>query len=338
MKEKRFLMVSILLVVLFAHSHTQVRGQVAANSTAIGMNRIEGRVTDQSNVGVDSAFVELYDNYGSMVGRQRTSGGGRFTFRGMRSGNYVVTVKPFGTNLLEDSKEVEINNQFTRSDTVVVDFRLQPDKRFVNDKPSVLGTIFAQDVPPEAERLYKSGLDNMDSKPERALSDLQEAIKLFPKYFNALSALGKTYIILGKYDTGYPYLLRAIDVNTQCGDCYYSLALAFYKLNQLPAAKKAADASVVLQPLSPAARLLQGIIYRLNDELAAAEKALLTAKTLSKDPDPEVHWQLSLVYNRMKRNADAANELEEYLKTKPGMSKSEKESVRDLIAKLRKSN
>ena len=48
-----------------------------------------------------------------------------------------------------------------------------------------------------------------------------------------------------------------------------------------------------------------------------------------------MHWQLSLVYNRLKRNEEAASELEEYLKTKPDMSKGEKESVRNLIAKLR---
>jgi tetratricopeptide (TPR) repeat protein len=152
-----------------------------------------------------------------------------------------------------------------------------------------------------------------------------------------LAALGEAYVTRGKYDTGYPYLLRAIDVNAKCGDCYYSLAVAFYRLEQLPAATKAIDAAVLLQPGSPEVYLLQGIICRLNNDLPAAEKALLTAKTLFKEPNPEVFWQLSIVYNRLKRNQEAADELELYLKSKPDMTKAEKDNVHNLITKLRNS-
>ena len=304
-------------------------------SSSISMNRIEGRITDESNNGVNNAYVELYDSSGSFLGREQTNGQGRFTFKGMGSGRYTVSVKPFGTNLAEDSREVEIVNLLSQIDTEIVDFRLHVDKRFRNDEVGIVGTIFAQEVPPEAERLYKSGLDLVGSNPEKALVYFENAIKLFPTYFNALAALGKSYVVSGKFASGYPYLLRAIDVNTRCGDCYYSLALAFYKLDQINAAIKAIDAAVVLQPRLPAAYLLQGIIYRLNNNLAAAEKVLLTAKSLYKDPNPEVYWQLSLVYNRLKRNPEAADELEVYLKTKANLSKEEKESIRNLIVKLR---
>lgn len=306
-------------------------------TSGLSINRIEGVVVDQSNSGVGNAYVELYDTNGSLVARQRTREQGRFSFRGMGPGRYTIIVKPFGTNLKEDSKDIEINNQNSRSDTVIVEFRLIPDKRFENSQPSVVGTIFAQEVPADAERLYKTGIERIESKPEQGAKDLEEAIKIFPRYFNALAALGKANIVRGKYELGYPYLLTAIDVNNKCGDCYYSLAIAFYKLDQLPAATKAIDAAVMLQPATAVIRLLQGIVYRLNNDLPGAEKALLTAKTLYKEPNSEVHWQLSLVYNRLKRNQEAANELEEYLKTKPDLSKSEKESVRDLISRLRNS-
>jgi len=325
----------VFFLILFAAS-AEVCAQ-RASTMAIGLNRIEGRVVDPSNLGVYNAFVELYDNNGSMVANQRTTEQGRFSFRGMGPGRYVVTIKPFGTNLKEDSKEIEVNNQYSRSDTVMVEFRLLPDKRFVSNKPNVVGTVFAQEVPPNAERLYKSAIENIESKPEQAITDLEEAIKLFPSYFNALAALGKAYVIRTKYETGYPYLLRAIDVNARCGDCYYSLAVAFYKLNELAAATKAIDATLLLQPADPVAYLLQGIIYRLNNDLTVAEKALLKAKSLFKEPNSEVHWQLSLVYNRLNRNQEAADELEQYLKTKPDVNDAEKDNVRKLIAKLRNS-
>ena len=218
----------------------------------------------------------------------------------------------------------------------MVDFRLRQDKGFQQTDAGIVGTIFAQEVPEEAKRLYKSGVDEVQSKPDKARADLEAAIKLFPKYFDALAALGKANIIQGKYADGYPFLLRAIDVNARCSDCYYSLSLAFYKLNQLVAAVKAVDAAAILQPKSGPVRLLQGMIYRNNDDLAGAEKALLLAKSFFTVPNAEVHWQLSNVYNRQKRNQEAADELELYIKAKTDMNATEKASVRDLITKLRK--
>lgn len=325
------------VVVLFLFiGLTEVSAQRTGTMT-IGLNRIEGRVTDETNMGVNNAYVELYDNFGSLVSRQRSSGQGRFSFRGMGPGRYTIAIKPYGTNLLEDSREVEINNQFSRSDTVMVEFRLREDKRFRNDDLGIVGTVFAQEIPPEARRLYKSAIEGMTSRPDKAVADLEEAIRLFPTYFDALAALGKAHIVNAKYQAGYPFLLKAIDVNARCTDCYYSLALAFYKLNEIPAAIKAIDAAVLLQPKGAVIRLLQGIIYRLNKDLTGAEKVLLIAKSQFKVPNSEVHWQLALVYNHLKRNQEAADQLELFLKAKPEITDAEKESVRKLLAKLRNS-
>jgi tetratricopeptide (TPR) repeat protein len=337
MTNKNSALALLAVVILLTGSIAIIAQRPNTGSVSVGVNRIEGRVVDQANVAVDGAFVELYDSNGSMVSNQRTAQGGRFSFRGMVSGRYTITVKPFGSNLKQDSKEIEVNDQYSRSDLVIVDFCLMPDRRSSSNETGVVGTIFAQEVPPDAERLYKSGIEKIDSKPDQALADLEEAIKLFPTYFNALAALGKANIVRGKYEIGYPYLLRAIDVNAKCGDCYYSLAIAFYKLDQLAAATKAIDAAVVLQPATPSVRLLQGIVYRLDNNLPEAEKALLMAKSLYKEPNPEVHWQLSLLYNKQNRNSEAADELEQYLKAKPDISEAEKQNVHDLIAKLRKS-
>jgi tetratricopeptide (TPR) repeat protein len=333
MKYRNYSVWLVVILLLFAGS-TEISAQ--RSTMQIGLNRIEGRVTDEVNNGVYNAYVELYDNYGSLLSRQRSTGQGRFSFRGMGPGRYTISVKPYGTNLAEDEREIEINNQSSRSDTVMVDFRLRQDKRFQHNDIGIVGTVFAQEVPPEAKRLYKSGIEGIQSRPDKALAELGEAIKLFPTYFDALAALGKAYVIKGKYADGYPYLLRAIDVNRRCSDCYYSLSLAFYKINELVAATKAIDAAAILQPKSPAVRLLQGMIYRLNNDLTGAEKALLMAKSLFNPPNSEVHWQLSLVYNRLKRNQEAADELEQYLKTKSELSTDEKENVRNMIAKLRK--
>lgn len=298
---------------------------------------IDGFVRDESHAPVYNAYVELYNSMGTLVDRQRSSSSGRFTFRGMPEGRYSISVKPYGTKLLEETKDVELIRLFGRATPVNVDFRLRVDKRFVSKRPTITGTIFVQEVPESAKQLYKSAMNAIDSdKDERALVDMGKAIEVFPAYFDALAALGKKYILDGNYEKGYPYLLRAIDVNKKCPDCYFTLALAFYKMNQLPAAVQASAASVVLQPRTPEYQLLLGTLLRVHGDLPRAEKALLAAKLLFKEPNPEVFWELSLLYNKTNRNPEAADALEAYLKAKPDVENTEKQRVRDLIAKLRK--
>jgi Flp pilus assembly protein TadD len=89
----------------------------------------------------------------------------------------------------------------------------------------------------------------------------------------------------------------------------------------------------VLEPRSVDVYLLLGTVLRLNGNNEMAEKALLKAKALSPKPNPEIHWQLSLVYNRMKRNEDAAVQLETYLQILPDAPN--RQQVMDTIAKLR---
>jgi len=272
-----------------------------------------------------------------MIAHQRSMSSGRYVFRGLPEGRFTIKVRPFGTNLKEGTEDVELSNVFSTSETQIINFRLERDKRFDDIQPSVVSTVFAQDVPDEARRLYKSGIDNIRTNHDKALSDLADAIRIFPTYFDALAALGKAYILDGKYEQGYPFLIKAINVNGKCGDCFYSLALTLYKAGQISDGVRAVNAATMLEPQVPAIRLLQGMLLFLNSDLAGAEKALLTAKSLFKEPDADVYWYLSLIYNKTKRNKEAADSLEQYLKAKSGLSQTEKERIKDLIGKLRKS-
>src|SRR5205809_7858186 len=114
---KRFTTVVLLILLLFC-------GVKSVNAQA--GNIIDGRVTDQHNVPVYNAFVELYNEIGVMISTGRTSSQGRFNFRGLKSGRYTVKVKPFGNNLKEDSQMVElVNITGNTTDYQILDFRLE---------------------------------------------------------------------------------------------------------------------------------------------------------------------------------------------------------------------
>lgn len=311
---------------------------ISVTVVAQSNNQIEGRVVTEQNAPVNNAYVELYNDLDFLISRTRSSSQGRFTFRGLRAGQYIVRIKPYGTNLMEEMERVEIRDFGTLPDIEYVDVKLKVDERFNEPTEIIVGTIFAQEIPNEAKQLFAAGTKKLKSANNKeGFADIEAAIKVFPDYFDALNLLGINYIKQGKYEQGYPFLLRAIDVNPRCPECFYSLGVAFYKLNQIEAGIKASKAAVVLKPDSGDAHLLLGILFRISNDLDEAEKSLTTAKKLYKTPNPEVYWQLSLLYNKTNRNKEAADELEKYLKAKPDLSANEKKSLSSLIEKLRKS-
>src|SRR6266850_87269 len=115
----------------------------------------------------------------------------------------------------------------------------------------------------------------------------------------------------------------------------YPRSCLFRRCRKRREALEAARAATVLQPTSVNAQLLYGTLLRLDGSYEKAEKVLLEGKKLSKERSvPEIHWQLALLYNKLGRNKEAADELEEYLKLQPDAPN--KKEIQGLIAKLRR--
>ncbi len=299
--------------------------------------RIEGQVFDEAHTPLADVYVELLNETNSVMANKKTDGSGRFTFTGIASvGRFQVRALPIGKDLLGETKEVEIVAGLSggSNDVIFVEFVLRLDKRFakpVSEKPPE--AIFAQDIPPDAKKSYSMGVSILDKNDPSGVTDLEKAIAMFPTYFDALSRLGKEYLIRSDFENAYPYLIRAIDVNPRSYSSFYGLGYSFYKLNKIAAGLTAAEACTILSPEAAAGHLLYGTLLRLDSKLPEAEKELIKAKTLNKRPNPEIHWQLSLLFNRMKRNKETIAELETFLKLSPDAP--DKKKIEDMIVKLK---
>jgi len=216
-----------------------------------------------------------------------------------------------------------------------LDIYLKIDKRKFNSGfNGISEVVFVQEVPEEARRLYKKGLKDINDG-SKGFDEIEQALRVFPEYFDALNTLGCEYVARKEYQKSLAYLIRSIDVNQRSFSSFYALAYACYELNHRPEALEAARAATVLQPTSVNAQLLYGTLLRLDGSYEKAEKVLLEGKKLSKERSvPEIHWQLALLYNKLGRNKEAADELEEYLKLQPDAPN--KKEIQGLIAKLRR--
>jgi tetratricopeptide (TPR) repeat protein len=305
-------------------------------SSKILINRIDGIVWDPNRSPVSDVYVELQNELYSTLDRVRTNSSGRFSFTVTKQGNYLIKVLASGTNYLDATERVEIVNVTqTASDNAYVDIYLKYDKRKLNvGLTGVTEAVFVQNVPDKARQLYENAVKNFSKNNEKGFEEGDEALKIFPDYYDALITLGQEYIQRKEYQKSVPYLIKAIDINTRSFSAYYSLGYAAFQLNRYPEAKEAARAATILQPKSVNAQLLYGTLLRLDGNFENAEKVLLQAKSLSKEfPIAAIHWQLALLYNRLKRNSEAVDELQTYLKILPNADN--KKEIKDLIEKLR---
>jgi len=304
-------------------------------SSTLAVNVIEGTIYDPQRRPVPNLWVELQNEFNITYGRTRTSSAGRYSFTGMRAGRYQVVVYTTGTEFAEATETVEIVNiTTTASDAAYQDIRLRYKKEAAKiDNGS--DTVFAQTVPDDARKLCKSGVRSLSEKDLAAgRRDLDAAITIFPTYYDALDALGGSYVETGDFQKSLKYLLAAIDQNQRSFSSTYALAYAAYKLGQIPDAVRVASAAVVLKPSSPTAVLLYGTVLRMSGDNATALKVLTKAEELTKaSPIPEVHWQLALLLNHMGRNKEAADHLDKYLQLSPAAPN--RAQVETLSAKLR---
>ncbi len=302
-------------------------------------NSISGYVFGYEREPIYDAFVELLNEFGQPVKRTRTENSGRFVFFGMPAGRFSVRVTAYGTDYEEQTQEVEIVN-FTRAADLAgnqrisgysneqLDFNLRLRKGLT---PGKTGTIFVQEVPDAAKKLYQQAISDLNNKKDKeGIAGLKAAIDAFPKYFAALERLGNEYVRLKYYDAAQYLFSAALEVNPRGYRSWYGLAYAYHSLNKFNDASFAIEKSIEIFQGSAEAYLLSGILKRMSKKFEDAEKHLLKAKELSKESMSAVHFQLALLYgNDMKRYADAAKELKLYLKAEPDAQ--DKEKIESLI-------
>jgi tetratricopeptide (TPR) repeat protein len=285
-------------------------------------NRISGFVFGPARQPVAEIYIELINEVNSVIGRVKTNGSGQYFFTGLTTGRFTIKILPFGTNLDEQTKEVEIVNNVARgsftSASIQEDFYLKIKKGGSQDSASA-GAVFFQEVPKEAEKLYEQAVTNLsENKTDLGIADLQNALKIFPTYYLALEKLGTEYIKLQNYEKSKEIFLKAVSINQRSGSGWYGLSFSYYALKESKLSIETAQKAASFTPNSVDIMLLLGIALRQDSQYQEAEKVLLKAKKLADGKKPDINWNLALLYaHNLKRYRDAANELELYLKAKP---------------------
>lgn len=295
------------------------------STSSFAVNIIAGIIFDKTGNPLTDIDVELLDEYQRQVPGQRTKtqSTGRFEFQVNNSGRYYIRVYAFQYDLMDETREVNVANVSAGSTNGgssynTEDFYLQPRKGGL--KEAELAVVFAQDVPESARSAYRRGCELIDkkNKPAEGYAELQNALKLFPNYFEARYRYGTELFRKKQFEEAAAMFYVAATVNAKSAYSYYFLGYSFNMLGKdyKKAALVAANEALKLAPLSSSVLMLVGRIERSTGDFPSAEKHLLQAKKNSATSIPEIHKELSELYaNDMKKYSDAADELESYIKS-----------------------
>ena len=277
----------------------------------------------------------LNDNYQTL----RTilvDASGRFQFRGLRQGVYLVKVDSTNFEFEEQTQRVEFQASSGRGgsggeEVYPVDFVLRRRKRQVPTEAP--GVVFAQTVPEVARAEYERGLNKVkDNKSAQAIPFLKKAIEIFPDYYLALELLGTEYVKAGNHSEAVPLLTRAVELNEAAPKSLYALGVATLKLNQTADAIKWLQMAVAQDGDNVNAHLMLGIAHGRVGRLDDAEASLKRAYRLGGEKIPDVHLYLAGIYDKQKKYGEAIRELELLLKEDTDVDKSK---VKAMIARLR---
>lgn len=277
----------------------------------------------------------LNDNY-QTIRTLLVDASGRFQFRGLNQGVYLVKVESTNSDYEEQTQRVEFQGSTRRrggggEEVFPVDFILRRKKRQPRAEPP--GVVFAQAVPEAARAEYERGLNKVrDNKSAQAVPFLKKAIEIFPDYYLALELLGTEYVKAGNLSEAVPLLTRAVEVNEAATKSLYALGVATLKLNQPTEAVTWLQKAVAQEGDNVNAHLMLGIAQGTIGRLEEAEASLKRAYRLGGEQVPDVHLYLAGIYDKQKKYAEAIGELELLLKKGKDFDETK---IKAMIARLR---
>ena len=293
-----------------------------------------GSVRDNTGKPVNALRISLTDDAYQPIRTVFTDTSGRFRFNGLASGVYYVHVEPAGMPFEEQMLKLDLQSLRIRgggSEPYPVDLVV---KRKVDTAGALgrSGTVFAQTVPDAAKSEYEHGVNNVrDNKSDQAIAALTKAVELFPDYFMALELLGTEYVKRGEFDPAVPVLTHALEVNHAASKSMYALGVAQLKLHRPSEALRWLKNAAEIDTSNANVFMYLGLAYGGNGDFSESESAFKKAYQLGGDQVAEVHLYLASIYDKQQRYAEAAHELETYLKEAKGLK--DQTQIKAMIAK-----
>jgi tetratricopeptide (TPR) repeat protein len=310
---------------------------------------IIGRTHSSSGESAAWLIVRLLNARGEPLTLAVTDHAGEFSFGNLSETGYTVIMAAPGYQTATARINFNGPQGSARSNDVrTVELTLLP----VNPRqPPPSRPAFTQNVPKAARDTFERAMKlGKGGRKLVANTMMQEAIRIFPDYFDAHYALSNELMKTGRMDEAIAELEQAIRINPQDDRVYQSFGLIMMKQGKYEVAAAVFAEAARLNPAEPLHPLMRGSVLidyastidasqtpseegKRTRALDEAERNLIVANTKSNKQLASVHLQLARLYQKRGEHARAADELDQYLLTNP--SAKDADEIRDIIRKLR---
>jgi len=273
---------------------------------------------------------------------------GRFSFSGLGRGTYQITADGDDQTFEKTTVSAEVLAFSSAPQLFTQDIQLQP----LHGKPigrAAVVSAFTQSVPKRAMQALERGqkFEHERKRPE-ALGQMQEALRIFPAYFEAHLALGNHFLKEGRFGDAIAELDSAREINPNDERLYQSFGLIMMQQRNYQVAVPVFVEAARLNPTNPLNPLMLGtaLIHEASEVAATgrpaehvkrllikAEGALAKAADLSSGKMKADHLTLAMLFELKDQPGRAANELEQYLSQNPSASNAGR--VKENIKRLR---
>ena len=322
------------IVVIIAVTFCFLLGTRSASAQTV--YEVEGTVYGPDSKTIANVTVTLQNHAGAQIDQDITKNDGRYRFAGVIAGTYYISVKAAEPGLQQLLQKIELINtgrSVTNYSKERFDFSL--NRTAAAERSPVVGTVFAQVVPPDAEKEYLSAVTYI-SKGEReaAVVKLNRAIQLFPTYFLALQQLGLVYIDTEKDQQAIGPLEKSLEVNPRSAQSHLGLGMAYVNLDRPKEAIKELNEALALDRREFRSYLYLGMALINTGKLDEAEKSFKEAYSIGGPTQARTaHLYLASIYSTRKEYQKAIAELETYLRENPKTPNASK--IQEAIAKMK---
>jgi tetratricopeptide (TPR) repeat protein len=324
--KSRLIIVSILCLTILTF---------ARSTKAQTIYDIEGVVEGPDSTPIGGVAIFLEDITRARIGQTITATDGRYRFNRIIAGTYYIVARPNSSEFRGAVRRVELidtSRSGAAPSNEKVDITLEAMPRRGD---LTTGTIFVQEVPAEATAKFERALESLAKKnTSQAISDLNEALRLFPNYFMATQQLGLVYVETENYQQAIPPLVKAIEINAKAGASYLALGIASLKLGRPDLALDALERARPFEDKSFRVHFYLGLtlldLNRLDEAQAAFQNAY---KIGGPTKAASARLYLASIYTKRGKHREAIAELEGYLRESPKAANAA--NVREAIASLK---
>jgi len=276
-------------------------------------------------------LVRLEGFSGAIAGEATSDRSGRFAFTNLIPELYTVSIRTAGYKEIQQQVDLRTDpTDYVQLQLVAEDLPRPSPKR---------GSVVDANVPETARAEFEKGRAAV-SEPRSAdegILHLENAIRLYPKYLEAMLLLGTAYMDKSEWDKAESELKQVLVIAPDTISAHFALGELYLRQRKYGEAEKEMLAGIKLNPKSAQGHFMVGRLYYELGDVVKAGPQVGTALRLNPN-FARAHLLAANIFLHVRQTENAIVEFEEYLRLEPNGEFSEraKETVRQLRRTLGK--